>query len=185
MSECSELFTNILSIEMLTPVSIIGATEDINSLMVNKYLQESESILSFVSVFSEQVGHVHGNLTAYSDKEIAAIDKKLNICIKLLTMLFNEQERANPQVINISARGLAWNSDHIYQEGQGLLLQIYPSLEFPKPIVVSVEVIAQQQHGSQHHICAKFVAMPQSLSEALEKFIFLQHRRQVSLHKHV
>lgn len=183
MQNCLDIFSDTLSIEIDTSVEAADIPESSVTTQFNKYFQESENILSLISFLGDNIYHTNDSLTAYSDKEIAAIDKKLNICIKLITMLINDNGTIESQTVKLSAKGLAWQSEKAFTIGQNLLVKFYPSREFPRPVILPVTIISQALEQQNYQTCAKFIDLTQSLTDALEKFIFQQHRRYISQHK--
>jgi hypothetical protein len=180
MNTTPEIFQDVLAIELNTPISINVDIAPKNDLDLQKHLDNAENVFATSSALSDLLSHTGEHAIYYAEKEIALLDKKLDICLRMLTLLFEERTLPDTQAVKISAYGIEWQSENRLSSGHQLYIQFYPSTEFPRPVMLPVEVISMTETKGMNLIQARFIDLPTGVQNGLEKFIFREHRRQVS-----
>lgn len=179
-----EIFHNVLAVELNTPVSINADITPNNDLNLNSHLTSAEHVFSISNTLSEILLHSSDYHLAQTDREMVSLDNKLDICIRLLTLLFEERDRPESQKIKISSRGIEWSTKQKLANAQQLYIEFYPSMQFPRTVILPVEVVSVQSCADAELIQARFIGLPIGVQDGLEKFIFREHRHQVSRLKH-
>jgi hypothetical protein len=133
-------------------------------------------VLSAVVTLSEQRGAsaTSGDETTAVDVEIARLHQKLNLLVDLVALLVSQQAPQPPaRSVRVSWLGLRWSDP----EAKGLgLVQLRLHSGVPQPFVWPARI--ESRDGDS--INARFEPMPEACQAALERYVFLQHRRAIA-----
>lgn len=115
-------------------------------------------------------------------EELAALDFKVNVVLELLADLLTRQLDMPATVdLRMGATELVWAGEgELPAVGEHVELSIYLHRTFPRPLLLHGRV-NDLQAGSCH---VHLDALPESLQDMFEKFIFAHHRREVALARH-
>jgi hypothetical protein len=114
--------------------------------------------------------------------ELAHVDFKLNLLLDLMVQVFSQQLNIPPECgVSLTSSRLQWNSTQAPQLGDELIVEMYLSRRFPRPLKVygrisSVEML--EKGGFK--IILDFGQLSLPVQNLLERFIFLKHRRMVA-----
>jgi hypothetical protein len=105
------------------------------------------------------------------------LENKIDLVLQLLVQLLRNNNPLPPnQALRLSATHLSWQPQTHLAEGQGIVFQLYPEPRLPYPLQLNARVEAQ--NGQQ--VRARFVGLGEEASDALQRWIFRRHRRQVA-----
>lgn len=115
-------------------------------------------------------------------EELAALDFKVNIVLELLADLLTHQLDIPDTVeLRMGATELIWAADsELPAVGEHIELSIYLHRTFPRPLLLRGRVNDVQSDSCHVHLDA----LPETLQDMLEKFIFAHHRREVAHARH-
>ena len=109
--------------------------------------------------------------------ELARLDFKINLVLKMLGTLIDGGNAPAPVPVRFNARGAAWeSSDAGLKPGSRGVLGIRLLGSLPTSLALEAE-ITDNDGGT---ITSRFVHVSPAVSELLQKFCFLKHRRQVA-----
>lgn len=163
-------YTGTFSLDW-TPLS-----EPLDSAILDRYNEDNLRVLAAVALLDEQRTANNSNDDVGAlDGEIARLHQKMNLLVDLLAFLVSQQVAAAPiRVARLSWRGVAWRDDAAIT-GDGLIsLRLHRSV--PQPFTWPAHVVPV--NGGQH--CACFAPLSEACQAALERHIFLHHRRAIA-----
>jgi hypothetical protein len=136
--------------------------------------EDNEKLLRLIMALEEYP-------TEHSE-ELATLDLKLNIVMELLGDLLTHHLELPAEVnLRLGATELRWADDgNLPAAGEQIELSIYPHRSFPRPLILRGRVSDVQADGC--HV--QLDALPESLQDVFEKFIFAHHRREVAHARH-
>ena len=114
--------------------------------------------------------------------ELSHIDLKLNLLLDLMVQVYSKELDIPPETaVSLRPSRMHWRSEQVQQQGEYLLVNLYLSRRFPRPLslfgqVSSVE--AHEQSGFRITLALDHISEP--VLDLLERFIFLKHRRMVA-----
>lgn len=132
-------------------------------------------VLSAVATLDEQRGLAPaGDETGPLDGEIARLHQKLNLLVDLVALLVSQQTPApTPQALRLSWEGLRWTDPQA--EGLGVV-RLRLHLGVPQAFAWPARIVSR----SGDEVEARFEPMPEGCQMALEKHVFLHHRRAIA-----
>ena len=112
--------------------------------------------------------------------ELKRLDFKISLLLELVGQLLARQ-KAIPleRLLALTVSDLSWDADTDALPLPGALLQLelYCNLSYPHPLVLDAEVADRTALDHPCRIKATLYQPSAALQEALERYIFLQHRR--------
>jgi len=125
-------------------------------------------------------------------QELQRLESKLDLALALLAERLRRPEDVPPLCpVRFNAHGMAWDSPAVPPVGALVRLEAYICPSFPKPLVLFGTVLRQESvaataeaattgNAPVSRAVARFVGISLSLADALERLVFLRHRRQVA-----
>lgn len=118
---------------------------------------------------------------ASSASELKRLDFKVSLLLEMIGHLFAAQQAIPPErLLTLTASELHWRADAALSAHVPLRLELYCNLSYPRPLVLYAH--ASEIHAIEHayQIRAILQQPGEPLQEALERYIFLQHRRAIA-----
>jgi len=116
-----------------------------------------------------------------SASELKRLDFKVSLLLELVGQLFARQQNIPPErLLILTVDGLSWPVDTAPALNSLLRLELYCNLSYPRPLLLPAQVAEIAPAANGWRIQARFHAPSTSLQEALERYIFLQHRRAIA-----
>ncbi len=113
--------------------------------------------------------------------ELKRLDFKVSLLLGLVGQLLAHQQALPPErSLALTVRDLSWHVATPPPLGALLRLELYCNLSYPRPLILHTQVSEIVPHESDHQIKAAFYPISSPMNEALERYIFLQHRRNVA-----
>ena len=115
--------------------------------------------------------------------EYARLELKLNLLLELVSELLAAQRSLPPsRPLRINAHGVEWNhiDGDVPQVGDHLLVEVFMSLEVPRPLRLIGKVQQVQAAADEAIVTASIEQMSETVVDLLEKFIFRRHRRSIA-----
>lgn len=114
-------------------------------------------------------------------EDIARLEFKVNLLIDLVGQLLAQNALIPPSVmVNMSADGLEWSAATAPAPGRYLELALYPSLKYPRPVILPAFVDGVEPAPEGFRIRVIFPDLGTPLQDTLERFIFRHHRRTIA-----
>ena len=114
---------------------------------------------------------------------LARVEFKLNLVLELLSELISQsQERPLPRPVKIGARQVCWmgSADHPPVVGDAGILELYVHPLYVRPLRLPGRVSSIEATGDGVQVTMELVELEPMAQEALERWIFLHHRRSVA-----
>ena len=113
--------------------------------------------------------------------ELKRLDFKVSLLLELVGQLFARQQNIPPErLLILAVDSLIWPADAALALNSLLRLELYCNLSYPRPLLLPAQVAEITPAANGWRIQARFHAPSLSLQEALERYIFLQHRRAIA-----
>jgi len=115
--------------------------------------------------------------------ELKRLDFKVGLVLELVGQLLAGQKAIPPErPLTLTVNDLSWDADTDACPAPGVLLQLelYCNLSYPHPLVLHAEVADITATDHPPKIKATLYQPSAALQEALERYIFLQHRRSIA-----
>lgn len=110
--------------------------------------------------------------------ELKRLDFKVGLLLEMVGQLFARQQAIPPEhALTLTVNDLIWQADTAPTVGALLRLDLYCNLSYPRPLILYAQVADIVPLNSSYQIKAAFRPPNTPLQEALERYIFLQHRR--------
>jgi len=146
--------------------------------VLDRYNEDNLRVLAAVALLDEQrtagaIGDDVGGL----EGDVARLHLKMNLLVDLLAFLVRQQVQAQPvRPVRLSWRGAAWrDAGESLPVGLGLIsLYLHPSV--PQPF----RWPARLTQGAAGEWCACFEPLREACQTALERHVFLHHRRAIA-----
>lgn len=128
-------------------------------------------------------------------QELQRLESKLDLALALLAERLRRPEDVPPLCpVRFNAHGMAWDSPTVPPVGTLVRVESYICPSFPKPLVLFATVLRHEAVAATaeaaeaataggapvQRVVARFVGLSLSLADALERLVFLRHRRQVA-----
>jgi len=143
----------------------------------------NEEILKNILMLEKHHSELSDDESDHYASELAHIDFKLNLLLDLMVQVFSSQLNIPPECpIALASSRLVWRSDRTCNQGDTLLVDIYLSRRFPRPLSLPgiVSSVTDLETGIYRiELELEHISLP--VQELLEKFIFLKHRRMIAL----
>ena len=114
--------------------------------------------------------------------ELKRLDFKVSLLLELVGQLFARQQNIPPErLLTLTVNSLTWPANaESPAPGALLRLELYCNLSYPRPLLIPAQVAQTPPDPAGRFLQADFYAPSHSLQEALERYIFLQHRRTIA-----
>jgi hypothetical protein len=110
--------------------------------------------------------------------ELKRLDFKVGLLLEMVGQLFARQQAIPPEhALTLTVNDLSWQTDAALPVGALLQLDLYCNLSYPRPLILHAQVVDSVSSSSNYQIKAPFYRQSTALQEAIERYIFLQHRR--------
>jgi hypothetical protein len=170
--------------EALMPVAVTLLSAEPTSYEVSQAQQSNQTVLQTISALEESVERNVDE--AERGSEIARLELKLNILLDLVSEIASRNLELPPQrVVRLCADRLLWPDDGYYRAGEALRVDLYLQPGYPRPLQL-LGVLSEQRHQEGESVWAQIeLSQPEEMmTDAMERFIFRQHRRQIALQRH-
>jgi len=139
-------------------------------------LQEQNLRVLAVVGSLEERHRQHGDANEPLQQDLERLHQKLDMMIMMFGLFMRRLDPPAPAVaLRLSARGLCWQASVPPAGERGLVsLHLHPCL--PEPFVWP----AQRAGAHAGEVCARFEPFNEALEAALERHVFLHHRRSVA-----
>lgn len=165
-----------LSYDAAMPVSWTPLAALPGAVRLEQFNEDNLRVLAAVALLDEQ----RSSSTAVDesspiDAEIARLNQKLNLVIDLLGFLVSQNApAAEARRVRLSWQGLVFSGDQALGEIGLVSLRLNRSV--PQPLVWPARIV--HVDGDERH--ARFEAFGDALQTALERHVFLRHRRAIA-----
>lgn len=113
--------------------------------------------------------------------ELKRLDFKVGLLLELVGQLFARQQAIPPErTLTLTVNGLDWQADVAPPIDSLLRLELYCNLSYPRPLILHARVAETIPNPGGWQIRTGLHDPGQPLQEALERYIFLQHRHAVA-----
>lgn len=120
-------------------------------------------------------------VTLANATELKRLDFKVGLLLELVGELYARQQAIPPEhSLTLTVTGLNWRAEIAPPPGCLLRLELYCNLSYPRPLVFHAQVVETISDSGGWQIRTRFQDPSESLQEALERYIFLQHRRAIA-----
>ncbi|MBL8246902.1 MAG: PilZ domain-containing protein [Candidatus Competibacter sp.] len=110
--------------------------------------------------------------------ELKRLDFKVSLLLEMVGQLFARQQAIPPEcALTLTVHDLSWQADAVPLVGALLRLDLYCNLSYPRPLILYAQVADIVSSEFDYQVRAAFYRPSTALQEALERYIFLQHRR--------
>jgi hypothetical protein len=120
---------------------------------------------------------------AHRGAELVRIDAKLNLLLDLVgRFLVHQQALPAPVPVSLGARGLEWTErDGPSSDSSELLVELFLDAEIPRPLELLTRVRSRTTGpDGLVTVQAHFELLDEALEDALERYIFREHRRSIA-----
>jgi hypothetical protein len=145
-------------------------------LTLERLGEDNLRVLSAVATHKEQRGapHAAGDETGPLDGEVARLHQKLNLLIDLVALLVSQQApQPATRPVRLSWIGLRWPD--VDAGGLGLV-RLWLHTGVPQPFIWPAWI----EHREDDMVDARFAPMAEACQAALEKHVFVHHRRAIA-----
>ncbi|MBK8508513.1 MAG: PilZ domain-containing protein [Candidatus Competibacteraceae bacterium] len=113
--------------------------------------------------------------------ELKRLDFKVGLLLELVGQLYARQQDIPPQrTLTLAVSGLSWQDETAPPVGGLVRIELYCNLSYPRPLICHARTVETTQNPGGWRIRSCFQDPSEPLQEALERYIFLQHRRAVA-----
>ncbi|TVR65166.1 MAG: hypothetical protein EA420_03735 [Candidatus Competibacteraceae bacterium] len=125
--------------------------------------------------------HSDDPLALTNATELKRLDFKVGLLLGLVGQLLAHQQAMPPEhPLALTADHLRWSAASAPPVGVPLRLELYCNLSYPQPLILHAQVDEMVSDEGEQQIKAHFYPMSPPMHEALERYIFLQHRRSIA-----
>lgn len=113
--------------------------------------------------------------------ELKRLDFKVSLLLELVGHLFAGQQAIPPErSLTLTVTDLIWRTNAALSPSIPLRLELYCNLSYPRPLVLHAYASDIVPVENDYQIRATFHLPSEPLQEALERYIFLRHRRLIA-----
>lgn len=174
----SNVVEDALSYEGAFSVDWHILSEKPDNTVLDRYNEDNLRVLAAVALLDEQrMASAIGDDVGGLEGDVARLHLKMNLLVDLLAFLVRQQVSAPPvRPVRLSWRGVAWQDPAAkFQPGPGVVsLHLHPSV--PQPF----RWPAQLAVSATGEWCACFEPLREACQTALERHVFLHHRRAIA-----
>jgi len=114
------------------------------------------------------------------EAEVARLHQKMQLLMEMVGGLLRAQQAVPPSLpVRMVAGGLRW-SDREAPLGECGLVELWLHPACPEPLCLPVRLLRVEPEPGGVRVDAAFEDLPESLALALEKHVFLHHRRELA-----
>ena len=171
-----------LAYQDFLPVAIRQATNVPDQIRFNRANEINEDVLHNILLLEKYHNEFSEDETDRNSADLSYIDFKLNIILDLVLQLYASQmSMPDERKITLTATQFRCSSPERYQGGDMLVIELYLSKRFLKPLILYGLVDKIEPCGnSQCDYYFSFAEMSPLVQGLLERFIFLKHRRMIA-----
>lgn len=115
--------------------------------------------------------------------DIQRVESKINIVLDLIVLMARQSMDLPPALpTRLAATFVEWQSTSKLSDGQPLLVQVYLSPKYPRPVHL-IGIVESASSESIFNCRVNFISAGEVQQALLEKYIFRQHRRQVAFER--
>lgn len=165
-----------LSYDAAMPVSWTPLAALPGAVRLEQFNEDNLRVLAAVALLDEQrSSSTAADESSPIDAEIARLNQKLNLVIDLLGFLVSQNApAAEARRVRLSWQGLVFSGDQALGEIGLVSLRLNRSV--PQPLVWPARIV----HVDGDERNARFEAFGDALQTALERHVFLRHRRAIA-----
>lgn len=165
-----------LSYDAAMPVSWVPLAALPGAVRLEQFNEDNLRVLAAVALLDEQRSSgTAADESSPIDAEIARLNQKLNLVIDLLGFLVSQNApAAEARRVRLSWQGLVFSGEQPLGEIGLLSLRLNRSV--PQPLVWPARIV--HVDGDERH--ARFEVFSDALQTALERHVFLRHRRAIA-----
>lgn len=113
--------------------------------------------------------------------ELKRLDFKVGLLLELVGQLYARQQDIPPErILTLTVNGLDWQDQAAPLIDSLLRIELYCNLSYPRPLILHARTVEAIRHAGGWRVQTRFQDPGEPLQEALERYIFLQHRRAVA-----
>jgi hypothetical protein len=145
--------------------------------------QSSDNLdtLRLLSLLEAPLGESSDDTSEAKSRDMARLDFKLNLLLELVGQLFVQQQMIPAaRQFTLTSKNLNWQDDEKPTMGNLLHMELYCSLKYPRPLQLYGQVIDITVQSTGWRVQVTFQALDEALEEALERFVFVHHRRAIA-----
>lgn len=163
------------SYEAALPLVWTPLADSVGGLRREQYNDDNLRVLAAVAVLDESRTPSANDESSAIDAEIGRLNQKLNLVIDLLGFLIAQQAAARPPArLRLSWQGAVFVGPQALGEAGLLSLGLHRSV--PQPFIWPARI--SHIDGEERH--ARFAPFGDALQAALERHVFLRHRRAIA-----
>lgn len=140
---------------------------------------EAQRVLAAVAALEERppsLADDSGGLEA----EVARLHQKMHLLMEMVGGLLRAQQSPPPALpVRLVAGGLRWH-DRVEPAGELGMLELWLHPACPEPLRLPARLLAVAAEAGGVQVDAAFEPLPEPLATALEKHVFLRHRRELA-----
>ncbi|HZR35206.1 MAG TPA: PilZ domain-containing protein [Nevskia sp.] len=174
MSSASTMMDQVISYRDRLPLRWTPLAALPEGLEAERLAESNLRVLSTVAMLAEHAPAKDDPTPA--ELEMQRMHLKLNLLLELVGgFLTLQSSRPQPLPLRLSWRGVAW-SGAAAEAGAAGIVEIHVSATLPQPLRLPARIVSA---GGDETV-AEFAAMPEFCQTALERHVFLHHRREVA-----
>ena len=117
----------------------------------------------------------------FGTSELKRLDFKVGLILEMVGSLFANQQTVPPErQITLMVAGLSWRTDVVPPPNALLRLELYGNMSYPRPLILHAAVSETLAVDGAYQVNTTFHQPGEPLREALERYIFLRHRRMIA-----
>lgn len=175
------LFADQVSYDDRLPFDLDPIESNLSQSQRERLAARNVSVLRAVGVLEEHRSEPEERSGMEGD--VARLDLKLNLVIELLGVAINMQ-RPLPQdhEIRISIKGIRWHCEQpVAQAGDTVMISLFLHACSAQAVQWQASILATEAADDGGYNCwAEFEALPDAMTQYLERLIFRHHRRQIA-----
>ena len=181
-SHCGEHLGQRLAYEDVLPLSyqVVNALPLGNECLA---LQQSNEEILHAIMMVEDVPKENLEESNIDALDFLRLEHKMNIMFELLVGLYQrEVELPTPVSVVLRSDAIQWHSELQVDVGSSILVELYMSRKYPKPLLLPGTVTAVIAQSTVFLLTMAFDdAVSERTRDWIDKFIFRHHRRAVAL----
>lgn len=143
----------------------------------NEYNEAALRSMAALDEYTNQLPEEHTN----QGHDLARLESKVNLVLDLVGQLLAQQLLLpEPVWLKVGVRGIEWSSPQAPAMGAPLLLQLYLTPTYPRPLELPATVVRYESLVVGARSTAAFTGCSEPVQDWLEKLIFRHHRRSVA-----
>lgn len=143
----------------------------------NEYNEVALRGMAALDEFTNQPPDEHGA----QGHELTRLEFKVNLILDLVGQLLAQQLLLPDTAwLKIGARGVTWTCLEAPAPATPLLIQIYLTPNYPRPLELPATVVRVDEQAVGARCTATFVGCSEPVRDWLEKLIFRHHRRSIA-----